>query len=103
MTKRILSWVLLLCVLGLTGCGSQMPVPTPTPAATTSAAPTPTPTPEPTATPEPTTAPENTEDDAQGGLPILPIAGGVAALAVIGGVVFYLRRKTRDDGHYHRR
>ena len=57
----------------------------------------------PTATPEPTTAPENTEDDAQGGLPILPIAGGVAALAVIGGVVFYLRRKTRDDGHYHRR
>ena len=53
MTKRILSWVLLLCVLGLTGCGSQMPVPTPTPAATTSAAPTPTPTPEPTPTPDP--------------------------------------------------
>ena len=53
MTKRILSWVLLLCVLGLTGCGSQMPAPTPTPAATTSAAPTPTPTPEPTPTPDP--------------------------------------------------
>ena len=54
MTKRILSWVLLLCVLGLTGCGSQMPVPTPTPAATPSATPTPTsaPTPEPTPTPD---------------------------------------------------
>ena len=51
MMKRILSVVLLLCVLGLTGCGSQTPAPTPTPAATPSA--TPTPTPEPTPTPDP--------------------------------------------------
>ena len=45
MMKRILSGVLLLCVLGLTGCGSQMPAPTPTPtpAATPSATPTPDP------------------------------------------------------------
>lgn len=90
-----------------TATPSPTPTPTASPSPTPTAAPTPTPvvtpTPEPTATPEPTTAPENTEDDAQGGLPILPIAGGVAALAVIGGVVFYLRRKTRDDGHYHRR
>ncbi|WP_294753572.1 beta-N-acetylhexosaminidase [uncultured Flavonifractor sp.] len=49
--KRILSGILLLCVLGLTGCGSQTPAPTPTPAATPSA--TPTPTPEPTPTPDP--------------------------------------------------
>ena len=49
MMKRILSVVLLLCVLGLTGCGSQTPAPTPTPAATPSA--TPTPTPEPTPDP----------------------------------------------------
>ena len=54
MTKRILSWVLLLCVLGLTGCGSQTPAPTATPTATPSAAPTPTPTP----TPEPTPTPD---------------------------------------------
>ena len=55
MMKRILSGVLLLCVLGLTGCGSQMPAPTPTPtpAATPSATPTPAPTPEPTPTPDP--------------------------------------------------
>ena len=51
MMKRILSVVLLLCVLGLTGCGSQTPAPTPTPAATPSAMPTPTP--EPTPTPDP--------------------------------------------------
>ena len=51
MMKRILFMVLLLCVLGLTGCGSQTPTPTPTPAATPSA--TPTPTPEPTPTPDP--------------------------------------------------
>ena len=51
MMKRILSGILLLCVLGLTGCGSQTPAPTPTPAATPSA--TPTPTPEPTPTPDP--------------------------------------------------
>ena len=51
MMKRILFMVLLLCVLGLTGCGSQTPAPTPTPAATPSA--TPTPTPEPTPTPDP--------------------------------------------------
>lgn len=51
MMKRILSGMLLLCVLGLTGCGSQTPAPTPTPAATPSA--TPTPTPEPTPTPDP--------------------------------------------------
>ena len=51
MMKRILSVVLLLCVLDLTGCGSQTPAPTPTPAATPSA--TPTPTPEPTPTPDP--------------------------------------------------
>ena len=89
---------------GSGGSGSSSKAtPTPEPTATPEPTPTATPTPEPTATPEPTTAPENTEDDAQGGLPILPIAGGVAALAVIGGVVFYLRRKTRDDGHYHRR
>lgn len=53
MMKRILSGVLLLCVLGLTGCGSKMPAPTPTPAATPSATPTPAPTPEPTPTPDP--------------------------------------------------
>ena len=55
MMKRILSGVLLLCVLGLTGCGSQMPAPTPTPtpAATPSATPTSAPTPEPTPTPDP--------------------------------------------------
>ena len=55
MMKRILSGVLLLCVLGLTGCGSQMPAPTPTPAATSSTVPTPapTPTPEPAPTPDP--------------------------------------------------
>ena len=51
MMKRILSVVLLLCVLDLTGCGSQTPAPTPTPAATPSAMPTPTP--EPTPTPDP--------------------------------------------------
>ena len=51
MMKRILFMVLLLCVLGLTGCGSKTPAPTPTPAATPSA--TPTPTPEPTPTPDP--------------------------------------------------
>lgn len=55
MMKRILSGILLLCVLGLTGCGSQMPAPTPTPAATSSTVPTPapTPTPEPAPTPDP--------------------------------------------------
>ena len=52
--KRILSGILLLCVLGLTGCGSQMPAPTPTPAATSSTVPTPTPTP----TPEPAPTPD---------------------------------------------
>lgn len=51
MMKRILSGILLLCVLGLTGCGSQTPAPTPTPADTPSVAPTPTP--EPTPTPDP--------------------------------------------------
>lgn len=57
MTKRILSGVLLLCVLTLAGCGGGTPAPAPTPAATSSAAPTaaptPTPTPEPTPTPDP--------------------------------------------------
>ena len=65
--------------------------PTPAPAAKSTPKPTPAPTATPAATPVPTPAPEKTGTG--GGLPILPVAGGVAVLAAAAVGIVLVRRK----------
>ncbi|MBF8264556.1 MAG: MgtE N protein, partial [Dehalococcoidia bacterium] len=74
--------------------------PTPTPAPTVAPTPVPpTPTPAPTVapTPAPTATPPAPTPPSKP--PIALIIGIVAVLAIIGGVVFYLRRRTPKSGH----
>ena len=87
MMKRILSGVLLLCVLGLTGCGSQMPAPTPTPAATPSATP--------TNTPEGGDDGDNTERPETGDTANLTLYVALVAVcvAVLAGFGIYAKRR----------
>ncbi len=63
------------------GTETEEDVAQPTPAATTEPTATPQPTAEPA--PEPTVQPTVTENNGEGGLPILPVAGGVAVVAAV--------------------
>lgn len=87
---------------GSKGSGTAKATPTPEPTATPTPTPTPEPTPEPTQRPIPTVPPN--EEDQEGGFPVLPVAGGAAALAVLTGVaVAVSRKKSGGSGRYHRR
>lgn len=75
--------------------GKATPTPTPSPSPTPTPTPTATPAPTPTATPEPTVTPAPEEPEDKGGFPVVPVVAGAAALlVVVGGLVFYIRRRS---------